>query len=112
MTSLDLGKSRGRPRAGGFTELGGRGRSNPVVRREQRSLEGHSLVSGGVGGGAGPLRKAAHRASRALRQMPPKASGTLCACRGVGRNGLRPRCTRFNSVSRLGKERGRRAVDR
>lgn len=51
MTSLDLGKSRGRPRAGGFTELRGRGCSNPVVRREQRSLEGHSLVSRGGGGG-------------------------------------------------------------
>lgn len=57
MTSLDLGKSRGRPRAGGFTELGGRGRSNPVVRREQRSLEGHSLVSGGVGVGGRATEK-------------------------------------------------------
>ena len=78
MTSLDLGKSRGRPRARGFTELGGRGRSpNPGVRREQKSLRDIHW-SPGWGGGGGALRKTARRASRAQANAAEGVRYSVC----------------------------------
>ena len=108
MTSLDLGTSRGRPRARGFTEL----RGGDVLILESGGNTASGDICWSLGRGGGDTEKGSTQGQRTQRRMPLNASGILCACKGVGRNGLRSVCIGLNGVSRLGKERGRRAVDR